>query len=307
MAGRLVVPGSSSVRCRGIFRRPRFSHPSHRTPSQLRGRFRGAGTELETGDYQRSLQDIQQGLALGAGNDLRYESILRYHEVLLFTRNGEFESALSEYAWFSRTGIPNPELIIGIGLAGLRVPSLPKQVESSQRDLVLAAGNAAFHFMAGDQPKAQQEFHDLFQRFPQAPNAHYLYGYLLFAADPDQAVAEFRRELQLTPTNAAARVMLAWYFLLRNDAYQALPYAEAAVTEVPTAPSAQLVLGRSLVETGDLNDGIQHLDTALKLDLEIHLALVKGYSESGRKEDAMRERLQCIALTKGEAGAIARP
>jgi hypothetical protein len=46
-------------------------------------------SEFETGDYQQSLQDIQQGLALGAGNDPRYESILRYHEVLPFTWNGE--------------------------------------------------------------------------------------------------------------------------------------------------------------------------------------------------------------------------
>lgn len=267
-------------------------------------------SEFETGDYPQSLPDIQEGLALGAGNDPRYESLLRYHQVLLFTRNGEFESALNEYASFSRTSNPNPEMLMGIGLAGLRISLLPKEVESGQRGLVLAAGNAAFHFMTGDQPKALREFQDLFQRFPQAPNAHYLYGYLLFASDPDQAVTEFRRELQLAPTNAAARVMLAWYFLLRNDAYQALPYAETAVAEVPTAPSAQLVLGRSLVETGDLNDGMQHLDTALNLDpqnLEIHLALVKGYSESGRKQDAMRERLQCSALTKGEAGAIARP
>ena len=164
--------------------------------------------------------------------------------------------------------------------------------------------------MAGDEELAKQEFQDLFRRFPAAVNAHYFYGYLLFAKDRDEAVVEFRRELEIAPSNAVVQVMVAWDFILRNDPSEALPYAEKAATEVPTSPSAQLVLGRSLVETGEVNGGMKHLDAALKLDpdnLEIHLALVKGYSESGRKEDARRERLLCLDMAKGEATTVANP
>jgi tetratricopeptide (TPR) repeat protein len=266
--------------------------------------------EFETGEYPQSSQDIQQGLALGAGNQPRYENILRYHQLLLFTVNGDFETALREYAVFAKNGPPSPEILAGIGLAGLRIAARPQDIDPKQQDLVMAAGSAGFQFMAGNEENARQEFQSLFQRFPAAANAHYFYGYLLFADDPDLAIAEFKRELEVAPSNAVTQVMLAWYFILRNDASGALPYAQKAATEAPDSPSAQLVLGRSLVETGDVNQGMTHLQTALKLDpdnLEIHLALVKGYSESGRKDDATRERLLCIEMTKGVASAPASP
>jgi tetratricopeptide (TPR) repeat protein len=266
--------------------------------------------EFETGEYPQSAQDIQQGLALGAGNDPQHENLLRYHQLLLFTVNGDFEGALREYAVFARNAPPSPEILIGIGLAGLRIAARPQDIDPKQQDLVMAAGSAGFQFMAGNKAKAQQEFQSLFQRFPAAANAHYFYGYLLFADDPDLAIAEFKRELEVAPSNAVTHVMLAWYFILRSDASEALPYAQKAAAEAPDSPSAQLVLGRSLVETGNVDQGMTHLQAGLKLDpsnLEIHLALVKGYSESGRKDDATRERLLCIELTKGMASAPASP
>ncbi len=267
-------------------------------------------SEFETGEYPQSAQDIQQGLALGAGNQPRYENLLRYHQLLLYTVKGDFETALREYATFAKNDAPTPEILAGVGLAGLRMPMRPQDVDPAQQSLVLAAGTAAFTFMAGDEQKAQQQFQDLFQRFPTAVNAHYLYGYLLFANDPDVAIVEFKRELDINPASAVTHVMMAWNFLLRNDAPDALPYAQKAAAEAPGSPSAQLVLGRSLIETGSVNDGMDHLNTALKLDpnnLEIHLALVKGYQELGRKDDAARERLLSKDLAKGRASAPIQP
>jgi tetratricopeptide (TPR) repeat protein len=266
--------------------------------------------EFEIGEYPQSLGDIEQGLSLGAANQSRNASTLRYHRALLLTMDGDFEGALRDFAFVAKDGVTDPQMILGIGLAGLRKPMLPKDVPPDQRDLVFAAGDAAFRFMAGDDQKGQQEFQDLFHRFSAVANAHYALGYLLFTKDKDQAVIEFRRELETTPTNAAAQTMLAWDLLLRNDPAGALPYAEKAAAAVPASPSAQLVLGRSLVETGRVNDGMGHLDTALQLDprnVEVHFALVRGYSELGRKEDAQRERLRCIEMTKSESTAVVHP
>lgn len=265
--------------------------------------------EFELGDYRQSLQDIQNGLKRGAANQARNESVLRYHEALLLTLNGNFEDALRAYGFFARAGVADPEMFTAIGLAGLQIPVLPKDLKPEWRDVALAAGSAAFHFMAGDEEKAQQEFQILFQRYPTAVNAHYLRGYLLFAKNPEQAVPEFKRELEIAPSNAAAQVMLAWALLLQNDAAAALPYAEKAVAEEPTVPTALLVLGRAQIETGNVNEGRKHLEAALNLDpenLEIHLALVKAYSESGRTEEARRERIVCLGMTKDEA-PVARP
>ena len=259
--------------------------------------------KFEIGDYAQSLKDIQQSLSLGAANQSRNEQILLYHEALLLTRTGRFEEALQTYGILAKDAPANPELFAAIGLAGLRTALLPKEAAANDMDLFLAAGNAAFHFMTGGAKGAAQPFQDLFLRFPKAPNAHYLYGYLLFATSPDEAVVEFKRELAIAPSNPVANAMIAWDSLLRNNPSEALPFARQAATQAPGLTVAQLVFGRSLVETGNINGGMEHLEKALALEprnVEIHLALVKAYSESGRKEDARRERLVCLQLTSKE-------
>jgi tetratricopeptide (TPR) repeat protein len=266
--------------------------------------------EFEMGEYGPSLQDIQHGLSLGAANQPRNSHILYYHEALLLTRAGAFDDALQKYGLLARDGVTNPELFVAIGLAGLRTPLFPKDLSASLQDLYQATGAATFHFMAGDEQAANQSFQELFQHFPTTVNTHYLYGYLLFAKDPEHAVSEFKRELEVEPSNAAAHSMLAWALLMRNNPSDALPYAEKAVSEQPGLPMAQLVLGRSSVESGDLKGGIVHLEKAMQLEpnnLEAHLALAKAYSKSGRKDDARRERLQCLQLTRNEPSPVAQP
>jgi tetratricopeptide (TPR) repeat protein len=266
--------------------------------------------EFESAEYGKSLSDIQRALALGAANQPRNEKILRYHESLLLTRTGRFEDALRSFAFFTHETDPNPELLLAIGLAGLRTPLLPKELKADQRDLYLNAGNAAFDFMKGDKEAANTEFQRLFQRIPPVPNAHYLYGFLLYASDPDEAVIEFQKEREANPSNTAAEVMLAWIPLLQNHGSEALPYAQKAAAEDPTLASAQLVLGRALSETGDMKHAVEHLEKTAQLqpdNLEVHLALAKAYSKSGRKEDARRERLLCLEMTKNDTAPATHP
>jgi tetratricopeptide (TPR) repeat protein len=266
--------------------------------------------EFETGEYEPSLKDIQHALALGAANQPRNEKILRYHEALLLTRTGRFEAALRSYAFFAHEEDSNPELLVSIGLAGLRAPLLPRELKEDQKELYLSAGKAAFDFMKHDRDAAQIEFQHLFERVPPVPNAHYLYGYLLYSTDPDQAVVEFRSELEVTPSSAIAEVMLAWIPLMQNDGSEALIHARKAVADDPKLINAQLVLARALTETGDTTEGVERLEKILQLqpeNLEVHLALAKAYSKSGRKEDARRERLLCAEMTNHDATPAFRP
>lgn len=258
--------------------------------------------EFETGEYRSALADIQHGISLGAANQPRNEQILHYHEALLLTRQGDYAAALKVYSFFAKNGVTNPELLTAIGLAGLRIPLIPKEVPAEEQQLVSLAGDAAYRYLAGDEASSGQAFQELFQHFPKAPNVHFLYGYLLFATNPDAALNEFEEELKIAPLNADADVMVAWALLMKNGAADALPYAQKAVDQKPALASAQLVLGRSLLETGDLKDGTEHLEKALQMEpdnLETHLALAKAYSKSGRKEDARRERILCLRMTGG--------
>ncbi len=259
--------------------------------------------EFETGEYVKSLADIERGLSLGAGQKPSDEKILRYHAALLMTRTGDFEGAMREYAPLAQGKVPNPEMLVGIGLAGLRTPLLPRELKVDKQDLFMAAGKAALLFLSGDEKAAKQEFRDTFERFPAAANAHYLYGSLLFPTHPEHAIEEFKRELKVAPSNVGAQLMVAWDSLMRSDFRTALTYAEKAESEEPASPAAQLVLGRALVETGDLKNGTELLERGSKLEpdnLEIHFALAKAYSKSGRSDDARSERLLCLELGKNE-------
>ena len=258
--------------------------------------------EFEIADYAGSLKDVQHALALGAANQSRNEKILRYHEALLLTHAGRFEDALRSYAFFTHDD-PTPELLVAIGLAGLRTPLLPRELKADQQELYASAGKAAFDFMKGYKDAARGDFQRLFDRKPPAPNAHYLYGYLLYGANSDDAADEFRKELEVDPKNTAAEIMLAWIPLMQNDGRTALPYAQQAVQQDPSLPSAQLVLGRALSETGDPAHGIEHLEKTEQMqpdNLEVHIALAKAYSKSGRKADARRERLLCLEMTRND-------
>lgn len=266
--------------------------------------------EFEIGDYSPALADIQRGISLGAAAQSRNAQILRYHEALLLTRSGRFEDALKSYSYFAENQITNPELLIAIGLAGLRLPLFPKDVTEDQQALLTAAGNAAFQFMSGQEKDAQRAFAELFVRFPAAANLHYLYGYLLYSSDPDSAIAEFKRELEVSPDNENAQIMTGWALLMRNRPAEALPYAQTAAEKGPALPAAQLALGRALAETGNLAEGIEHLERARQMEpnnLETHVALARAYSRSGRKEDAQRERLLCLQMTKDETTQVAQP
>ena len=290
--------------------RDAFTHYIDLTPSAGPATALRGLCEYEIGDYPEALADLQKGLSLGAANQPRNAQILYFHEAMLLAKAGRFEDALGVYATLAAKAEPNPEMLAALGLAGLRKALLPREIDPGQRDLFLAAGNAAFLFMAGHDTESPTAFHDLFSRFPTAANAHLLYGYLLFARDPDLAVAEFKRELEVSPSNGTAHALLAWAALMNDSPAEALPNAQKAAVEQPNVATAQLVLGRSLVGTGDLKSGLIHLETALRLEpdnLETHLALAHAYATAGREKDARRERLECLRRTGEEAQQVARP
>ena len=255
--------------------------------------------EFEEGQYPESLQDTEQAIALGAANQPRNAQIIFYHEALLLTKLGRYEEALGKFNALIKRGTVDEDVINGVGLAGLRMPILPKDIDPSQAQLVSQVGQAAVNVMRGDLTRGNQAFQAIFDRYPAMPNLHYLYGYLLFVLDPADSIVQFQKELEISPASAIAHSMLAWALGMQGDYAAALPNAEKSVEEDPTLPMAQLTLGKDLVETGDMNGGLPHLEAVLKSEpqnLEAHLALAKAYSKLGRKDDARRERLLCLAL-----------
>ena len=266
--------------------------------------------EFELSQYPEALQDLQRGIALGAAGSSRNAPIVLYHEALLLTRLGRFDEATAKYAFFVKHATVNPALATAIGLAGLRLPLLPKDVDPSQDALVAAVGSAAIPVMNGDLPGGQQAFQEVFTRYPATPNIHYFYGYLLFTAHSDQAIPQFEDELGVAPHSAIAHAMLAWSLGFGGEYAEALPAAKAAAEEDPSLLLGQMMYGRALIETGDVATGLPYIQRVLQQDptnLEAHLTLAKAYSKLGRKDDAWQERQLCLKMADQGAPPSATP
>jgi tetratricopeptide (TPR) repeat protein len=278
-----------------------FSHLLQLQPKAVPAMALRGLCEFETAAYDDALRDLDMAVAHGAANEPRNEQIIRFHLALLLTHAGRFQDALEQYKFFATKHLDAPDLLLGVGLAGLRVGKFPKDVSASDRDLYQAAGEAGYALLAEESERGDDLFRQLFVRYPTAPNLHLFYGFLLFPHDPTLSVDEFRRETVLVPSNETAHAMLAFTLMISGRYSEALPEAEHAYAASPDMELAQLALGRTLAETGDVKRATEILNRVLQADpnsLEAHLGLVSIYSRSGRREDAYRERMLCLSLPK---------
>ena len=88
-------------------------------------------------------------------------------------------------------------------------------------------------------------------------------------------------------------VQMAFDYLKRDQYNDALPLAERAVQLQPKMYPARNVLGRVLLELGQIDRAVKELEEGVRLapsSPEMHFALARAYTRAGRKQDADRER-----------------
>jgi len=257
--------------------------------------------EFETGAYDDALRDLDEAVAKGAANQPRNEQILRYHLAELLTRAGRFQDALAQYKFFAAKKIQDEDVLVGLGLAGMRAPLLTKDVAASDREMYQAAGAAGYALLAENTQEADGLFTQLFARYPATPGLHFFYGFLLFPHSPELAIEQFKSEVAIAPSNVEAHAMLAFSLMISGRYAEAEPEAELVLAKAPDMEMGQLALGRSLAEIGDVKRGGELLNEVLKADpdnLEAHLGMASIYSRTGRREDADREHMVCRSLAK---------
>lgn len=278
-----------------------FSHLLQLAPTAVPALALRGLCEFETGAYDDSLRDIEQAMAHGAASDPRNEQIIRLHLAQLLTHAGRFQEALEQYRFFAAKHLDAPDLMIGISLAGMRIPSFPKDVSPDNRNLYQQAGEAAFMFLAGDGDRADNMFLQLFARYPATPNLHLFYGLLLFPQHPELAVEQFRRELLINPGSDQSNALFAYTLVLQGEFDAALEPALRAYTAAPDMELAQIAYGRALAETGNPARGAELLQHVIERDpnnVEAHLGLASVYSRDGDREKLADEREICRELAR---------
>jgi tetratricopeptide (TPR) repeat protein len=255
--------------------------------------------EFETRKYEEALAHLEQAVTLGLDEPSQLGIVTRYHMALLRTREGKFEAAVEILMRFAQQGQDKPEFVEAAGLAALRKPLLPTELPPPERELVLQVGRAVIDTGARRPAEAQKEFENLLASHPQMPNIHYLFGSFLLTSDPDAGLVELKKELEISPGHLPALAQIAFEYLRRGDPAAALPYARKAVDADPQSFIAHNALGRVMVESGDLENGIKELELSKQQapgSPQTRIALASAYAKAGRSADAARERAEFLKL-----------
>lgn len=159
--------------------------------------------EFEIQDYPDARSHLEKGQALGGADDPEIARVATYHLGLLRIKAGEFEAASTLLA-ASFTDAQIPEQVRNaLGLALLRVPLLPTEIDPSQDALLHAAGEAAALAAKGDAFKSIESLAALVRSYPNTPFVHYALGKALANAGRfEDALQQQRMETKLSPESA---------------------------------------------------------------------------------------------------------
>ncbi len=242
-------------------------------------------------EYELSVASLERGYSLGLGGNKELASVVVYHSALLYVHFGQFELAFDVLR--NLESYDNDKIIQAFGLIMLRIPLLPSEIPADKREEVLLAGRAGASMAARHIDASRNAFDELLKRYPNDANVHYSFGVFMLSQDAETALQEFRRARDLDPNHQAALVQMAFEYLKRRDYDTALPLAEKSVSLAPRMYAARNVLGRILLEVGQIDRAIVELQEGIRLapaSPEMHFALARAYMRAGRREDADREQ-----------------
>lgn len=256
--------------------------------------------EFRLGAYDVALEDLLKARSLGVPTQGIAISG-RYHIAALLNRNEEYEEAQRTLHEFVLEGDDSPRIIELLGIAALRLPILPSEMPAGRREQVMMAGRAAYYAAARLSTAARPAFQELLRRYPETPNVRYAYGVFLVAEHPDEAIEQFKEELNISPRHPWAKLQLAFEYIKRAEWDEAKRWAQEAVTEAPNLFVARKALGQILLETGDVEGAIGELEAGVRIaphSPTLRFTLARAYRRAGRTKDAEREQAEFSRLSR---------
>jgi tetratricopeptide (TPR) repeat protein len=203
--------------------------------------------EFETGDYRDAYDHLQTADQLGFAESPELQRVALYHLAVLFNLHGEFDRATSLLTRaFDPSRLPE-QIKVSLGLALLRVPLLPAQVDPEKDARVHAAGEVAALLAHHELDAALRGFEQMLRDDPDTPYLHYQYGRALAEASLEQrAESQFREETRITSRSALPWIALSSLHNKRNRPGEALTAAEHAVQLAPHSAAAYQALAQAL-------------------------------------------------------------
>ena len=190
-------------------------------------------SEFEIKDYKNSLVHLQQAQQQGYGDDSQLAKVATYHLALLLNRTGEFEKTADLLGPVVRASRPPDQIKVALGMALLRIPLLPEEVDPGNDALIHSAGEAAALLYGRDAHAGVAALRQLAEAYPKTPYLHNAYAAAL--------AADGKNEESLQKTREAAKDLAIATKLESNavdiDQSQRARYARNAIVENVSPPS----------------------------------------------------------------------
>jgi len=154
----------------------------------------------------------------------------------------------------------------------------------------------------GDKEGAVTQFRAAEKANPRAPNVHFLLAYVLWTQKRyDEALPEFKTELEIDPKNNQAMIYLGDLYVRQGQYPQAKEVLEQAARFSTSDPELYLDLGIVSMETGDNDNAVQALNKAAEIEpdnVTVHFRLATLYRTMGKKDEAKAEFALANSLNK---------
>jgi tetratricopeptide (TPR) repeat protein len=250
--------------------------------------------EFETRDYNNALIHLQRGRDLGFSGNAAAVQIANYRLAILLNRNGEFDHATELLTPGSGSGPVKEQTKFALGMALLRIPRLPDEIDSASEPLVRSAGETAASLVESKYDQAFSQFQELLKKYPNTPYLHYAYATALTSASQfDEAERQLLEEARINPKSALPYRRRTAIALQLRQPEKALQLALQAAQLDSESGEGHYLLGRSWLDTGKADNAVQELEKArdrVPNSPEVHFALARAYSKAGMPEQAERER-----------------
>ena len=184
--GTITYDQDQFAECADAFRRLNLLKPGEAPGWTMAGL-----CEYRTRSYEDAYRSLLHSDRLGFQGAPELAQAGRFHLALLHAHFSSFERALVMLTLLARSAPITPEFAAAAGIAGLRKTWLLHEVPESERQLVMAFGEALSAAFAQEPKSASAKFDAALAAYPENPDIHYRLGaYLMKQGLSDRGQTE---------------------------------------------------------------------------------------------------------------------
>jgi tetratricopeptide (TPR) repeat protein len=197
-----------------------------------------------------------------------------------------------------------PAVLESMGMAVLRMESLPDTLRPEQREMAGEFGRAAWLAARQNSEESFRVYEQLEAKHRGKPNVAYAFGAALVAEkERERAISFFNQELDRDPRHVAAMLQIAFEELAAGNFEEALASGRRALAVSPNNSAACYVTGRAFLYLDNPRQAVLMLEKAGKLapdSARIFYTLWQAYQRAGRSVEAARARAEFDRLARLE-------